>query len=214
MSTEDERPAPSGGTENSVLDLVRSGRIIQDPQARLDPQIYDPVTQKPILMGNSDPNIIGPDDTYEFSFRSPDAYPDVPPPVKTAEIRFVLPMAKFVADSIGITVIDETAYERVLQALRDRSLFVLLNIHKTKVADGVASWFGLILVCKRHPLVMVRFKMRIATEQVGIDQIRLWEKSGERYVVHRDPNNGFYSREEASALILNYLKAEGVLPNI
>lgn len=214
MSTEDERPAPSGGAENSVLDLVRSGRIIQDPQARLDPQIYDPVTQKPILMGNSDPNIIGPDDTYEFSFRSPDAYPDVPLPVKTAEIRFVLPMAKFVADSIGITVIDETAYERVLQALRDRSLFVLLNIHKTKVADGVASWFGLILVCKRHPLVMVRFKMRIATEQVGIDQIRLWEKSGERYVVHRDPNNGFYSREEASALILNYLKAEGVLPNI
>jgi hypothetical protein len=214
MSTQDERPAPPSGAENSVLDLVRSGRLAQDPSARLDPQIYDPVTQQPIMMGNSDPNIIGPDDTYEFQFRGPQAYPNVPPQVKTAEVRFILPMAKFIADTIGITVIDESAYERILQAVRARSLFVLLNIHKTKIADGIASWFGLILMCKRHPLVMVRFKMRLSTEQIGIDQIRLWEKAEERYVVHREPDGAFYSREEGSALILNYLKTEGVLPGI
>ncbi len=214
MSTSDERPAPPTGSENSVLDLIRAGRLAQDPQARLDPRIYDPVTNQPIQMGNTDPDIIGPDDTYEFSYRTPEAYPEVPPPVKTAEARFILPMAKFIADTIGITVIDETAYERVLQALRDRSLFVVLNIHKTKVADGVASWFGLVLMCKRHPVVMVRFKMRIATDQIGIDQIRLWERAGERYLVHREQGGGFFSREQASATILNYLKHEGVLPEL
>lgn len=212
--TTDELPAAPRGSENSVLDLIRSGQLSKDPQARLDSQIYDPITQSPILMGNTDPNIIGPDDTYDFSFRGPEAYPGVPPVVKTAEIRFVLPMAKFMADTIGITVLDETAYERVLQALRARSLFVLLNIHNTRVADGIASWFGLILVCKRHPVAMVRFKMRLATEQIGIDQIRLWEKSGERYLIHRSSDGGFYSREEASALVLNYLKSEGILPSL
>jgi len=198
----------------SVLDMVRSGQLAQDPAAKLDSKIYNPDTGEAILVGNTDPDIIGPDDNYEFSFRKPEAYPEVPPPVKTAEIRFILPMAKFIADTIGITVIDESAYERVLQALRDRSLFVLLNIHKTRISDGAASWFGLILMCKRHPLVMVRFKMRLGNEVIGIDQIRFWEKANERYLVHRESEKGFFSREEASAMILNYLKTEGVLPDL
>lgn len=213
MSTTDERPAPAQGASKSVLDLLASGQMQKEPNAKFDPRIYDPATNQPIPMGNSDPNIIGPDDHYEFSFRKPDQYPDVPPQVKTAEVRFILPMAKFIADTINITVIDESAYERILEALRARSLFVLLNVHKTKVSDGTASWFGLILICKRHPVVMVGFKLRIGNELIGISQIRLWDSANERYVIHRH-NEGFYSREEASATILNYLKAEGILPDL
>lgn len=196
-----------------VLDRLRAGNLIQDPNAKIDRQVYDLETGQPIVVGNSDPNIIGPDDKYEFVFRSPDAYPSVPQQVKNAEIRFVLPMAQFLAGTIGITVLDETAYERVLGALRDRSLFVLLNIHKTQVADGVASWFGLILTCKRQPVVMVKFKMHLGSERIGIDHIRLWESAKERFVMFK-ADEGFYSREEASALILNYLKTEGVLPGL
>lgn len=215
MSNEqDQRPAPPTGSTMSILDMVRSGQIRKDSSAVLDPRILDLETNQPVAVGNSDPNIIGPDDTYDFSFRRPEAYPDVPPSVKTAEVRFILPMAKHIADTIGITVLDESAYDRVLQALRDRSLFVLMNIHKTRVSDGVASWFGLILVCKRHPLIMVRFKLRLGNEQIGIDQVRLWESAKERYLVYREANGGFFSREEASAMILNYLKTEGVLPDL
>jgi len=197
----------------SVLDRVRSGSLIQDPGAKIDPKIYDLETNEPIAVGNTDPNIIGPDDKYEFTFRPLGAYPDVPQQVKNAEIRFILPMAQFLANTIGITVLDETAYERVLGALRDRALFVLLNVHKTHVADGIASWFGLILTCKRQPIVMVRFKMKLGSELIGIDHIRLWESAKERFVMYKQ-EEGFYSRESASAMILNYLKAEGVLPGL
>lgn len=214
MTSQDERPAPAEPAVMSILDMARSGRMSSDPSVPIDPVIYDPDTHQPIQVGNTDPNVIGADDHYEFSFRKPEAYPEVPPQVKTAEIRFILPMAKFIAETIGITVLDESAYERVLEALRTRSLFVLLNIHKTKISDGIASWFGLILMCKRHPIAMVRFKMKLGNETIGIDQLRFWEKANERYLVHRQEDGSFFSREEASASILNYLKSEGVLPDL
>jgi len=210
-----ERPAPPEGAANSVLDMLQAGQMSKNPQARIDPVIYDPVTNQPIPMGNTDPNVIGPDDQPElFAYRGPAAYPDVPEPIKTAETRFVLPMAQFVSNTLGITVLDETAYEKVLTALRCRALFVVLNLHKAKVEDGTASWFGLLLLCKRHVVTMVRFKLRMSTGQIGIDQVRLWDRSSAQYVVHAGPGGKLFSREEASALILNYLRNEGVVPNI
>lgn len=206
-----ERPSQSS---NSVLDLLEEGKLAKDPMARLDTTVYDPITHKPIEVGNTDPNSVGPDDHIEYSYRSDSAYPDVPSQVKAAEVKFILPLAQFLANTIGITVIDETLYEKIILPLRSRSLFVVLNLHKVKVDSGVASWYGLVLMCKRHFLTFVRFKMRLSTEQIIIDEIRLWHRNGETYVRHAPPNGKFFSREEASSLILNYLRNEGVLPNI
>jgi hypothetical protein len=61
---------------------------------------------------------------------------------------------------------------------------------------------------------MVRFKMKLGNETIGIDQLRFWERANERYLVHRQNDGSFFSREEASASILNYLKTEGVLPDL
>lgn len=198
---------------NTILDQIKAGSLLKDTDTPIDSQVYSLGSNLPIKVGVDDPNIIGPDDTYDFRFRDEKDYPNIPNEVKLAEARFVLPMAKFIANSIGITVLDESAYDRVLHALRLRSLFVLLNLHKTKIEDGVASWFGLILICKKHPVVMVRFKLHISSGRIGIDQVRLWEKSGQRYVIHRNQDS-FLSREESSAQILNYLKAEGILSDV
>jgi len=207
-----ERPAPP--SENSVLDMLTAGRLAKDPSAKIDKVIYDPSTNQPVQMGNTDPNVIGPDDHVEYSYRPDSAYPDVPTQVKDAEVKFILPLAQLLANTIGIAVIDETMYEKIIQPLRSRSLFVVLNLHKVKVHDGIASWYGLVLMCKRHFLTFVRFKTRLSTGQIIIDEIRLWRKNGETYVRHAPPNGKFFSREEASVLILNYLRDEGVLPNI
>ena len=209
-----QRPARPEGESNSIMDMLDAGRLSKDPSARIDRTLYDPTTNKPIDMGNTDPAVIGPDDHIEYSYRNESAYPEVPTQVKNAEVKFILPLAQFLANTIGITVIDETLYEKIILPLRSRSLFVVLNMHKVKVVDGIASWYGLVLMCKRHFLTFVRFKMKLSTEQILIDEIRLWRRDVETYVRHAPTNGKFFSREEASALILNYLKEEGVLPHI
>lgn len=209
----EQAPRPEADTSTkTVAAMVRDGDIAADPKARLDPVIYD-MNGDPIQTGNTDPNVIGPDDTPEFSYRPDNAYPNLPQQVKKAEHQYVLPLAKFVADSIGITVIDDYAYNRVLKALQSRSLFVVMNLYKTVVRDGVAIWFGLVLMCKRHPVVMVQFKEKLATEQVGISLVRCWSAREKKYFIFGDKEGRkFLSREETAALILNYLEKEGILP--
>lgn len=213
MSNEsNERPAPPG---NSVLDMVKAGQYRTQAMGKIDPVLYDPITGAPVQMGNTDPNVIGADDDPQtFAYRGPNAYPDVPPQVKEAEVSFILPMAQFIASTLNITVLDETAYDKVIPALRSRALFVVLNLHKTKVADGTASWFGMILPCRRHVVAMVRFKLRLSTRQIGIDQIRLWDSRSAQYVVHAGPDGKFMTREETSAKILNYIRNEGIVPTV
>lgn len=209
-----ERPAKPSGT-NTMLDMVNAGKLAKDPRAKIDPVIYDPETNLPIVMGNTDPNVIGADDQPKlFAYRGPNSYPSVPTPVKDAEIKFIFPMAQFLANTMDITVLDETAYEKVLPALRCRALFVVLNLHKCKIEEGTASWFGLMLLCKKHVVAMVRFKLRLSTGQIGIDQVRLWDKSNNQYVMHTGVGGKFLNREETSALLLNYLRNENILPGI
>jgi hypothetical protein len=197
-----------------VTELLRDGALMRDPTAKVDGALFD-LDGNAIVHGNTNPNIIGPDDKVEFSFRPDTAFPDVPPQVKNAEIRFILPMARFLASSLNITVIDETAYDRILPALKQRSLFVALNLYKVQIADGVATWFGLVMPCKQHWVVLVQFKMKLSTEQIGISQVRLWSAAYKQYFVSGERDLGrFYTREEASAKILNYLKVEGITPDI
>jgi len=198
-----------------VTDLIRDGRMSKDPGAVVDPVIYDPTTGKPVEYGNSDPNSIGADDKVEFHIRSDSDYPDLPHEVRDAEIKYILPVARHIADQIGITVIDEFSYEKMIDALRSRFLFVVINLRGVRISDGIASWIGIVIMCKKHPVVTVQLKMRLATRQIGIYRVKTWEKAGKRYVMHGDQSGAsFLSREEATALIFNYLNTEGVVPGI
>lgn len=210
-----ERPAPKPPGTDSVLDMLNAGRLSKDPRTKIDPVIYDPVTNLPVEMGNTDPSVIGADDQPKtFEYRGLNAYPNVPQEVKDAEIKFIFPLSQFLANTLKITVLDETAYEKVIPALRCRALFVVLNLHKTRISDGLASWFGLMLLCKKHVIAMVRFKLKLGTGQIGIDQVRLWDKGNNCYVMHTGLGGKFLTREETSALILNYLHNEKVVPGI
>lgn len=200
----------------TILDRMQAeGDLQRDPQAVVDTaSLYD-FEGNPIQFGNTDPNIIGPDDTAEFSYRTDKDYPDVPLAVKNAEVSFVLPVAKFLASSVNITVIDETLYGKILEALKTRSLFVMMNLHGVKIQEGIARWYGLILVCKRHPVVMVQFKLKLQTDQIGISLVKLWQSAHQRYVKYGDPEGRrLLTREEVSALIVDYLKKEGIVPNL
>lgn len=197
----------------SVLDQIKSGKLVSGSSTPLvSPLIYDPETGKPIEVGNRDPDVIGPDDYADFSYRPADSDPEVPPQVKNAEIKFIAPMAQFIASTLGITVLDDHSYNKILQSLRDRSLFVVLNIKHTRVEEGVADWMGLCVMVKHTIVAMVRFKMRLTTEQIGITEYRLWSASEQKYYRFK-PDNGklFFDREEVSARILNYFNREGVL---
>ena len=198
----------------SVLDLVHSGRVSKDPSASIDPMLYG-TDGKPLKYGNDDPNIVGPDSDVSFTSRASDDYPDLPRQVKDAEIKFLLPMANHLSSRIGITIIDDISYSKALEALRSRFLFVVLYLNGVRISDGIASWMGIVLMCKRHPVVTVQVKLRIGTGQIGIHRIKTWEKSGKHYLMHGDRSGGsFLSREEATALVFNYLNVEGIIPGI
>lgn len=197
---------------STVQDMIATGRLSTDPSAKIDPTTIVGVDGNPIKTGNYDPNIIGLDSKPSFSYRPLDAYPDHPDQIVNAEHRYVLPLAKFIGDAVGVVPVDEHAYNKVLPAIQSRSLLVVLNQRGLSVDAGVATWFGLVLMCRRHPVAMVQFKEQLATEKVGISQIRLWRSKEARYHIEGSRKSGVWiTREVASATLLNYLKQEGVV---
>jgi hypothetical protein len=173
-------------------------------------QILD-MSGKPIKYGNYDPNIISVDDSPKFEMRQPSDYPEVPNEVKKSEIQYILPMANFIAQSLGISIIEEKSYEKVLEQLKQRSLFVIMNLAGVKINQGVAEWFGLILMCKKHAVTMVKFKLQLSTGKIGISQCRIWQTALQKYIILGDSTGKkLLNREETASQILNYLKIEGI----
>lgn len=180
---------------------------------KINPKEVLDVTGKPLKYGKDpkDTHLIGADDTPSFEMRNFDDYPDIPIEVKHAEIKYILPMANFISKTLGITVIDEKMYDKVINALKSRSLFVVLNIQKVKIQAGIADWFGLIVTCKKHPIVLVKFKLQLSTGKIGIIQYRIWNAELQNYKIIGDPQQKkFLNREEVSTGILEYLNREGV----
>lgn len=160
----------------------------------------------------SDTTVIGPDHRPKFSFRDMSEYPDYPISMKEIEHKWILPMASHIANTLNITMLDEKMYEKVLPALKSRSLFVVMNMAKARIQNNVADWYSILVMCKKHPLVMVKTRYSIANNGIGIEHIKLWESSIKKYVIHGDREmKKFMSREESTALILNYLNREGVI---
>lgn len=179
---------------------------------KIDKRNIVDINGKPLVYGNYDPNILSVDDNPSYAMRKPSDYADVPAEVKKAEISFILPMANFLAKTLGINIIEEKMYEKTLEQLKQRSLFVVLNLEKVQIQQGVAAWYGLILMCKKHPLIMVKFKLQISTGRIGISQCRLWEKDKQRYIVLGDPEQKtLLNREDTASKILNYLRNEGIV---
>lgn len=184
------------------------------------PLLYD-VNGNPVKMG-LDPKegLIGPDDNPKFGqekqlhyeMRTEDTYPTYPKEVKEVEISYVLPMANMIAQTLNIDMIDEIMYEKTLNQLRQRMLFIVMNMHNLKIQEGVAWWDGIVIMCKKHPIVVVRFITHLASKRTGIAHIKLWASQKEMYVLFGDKTKKtLITREKATELILNYLNKEGVV---
>src|SRR5690349_14168747 len=75
-----------------------------------------------------DPAIIGPDDNVAYEMRTADELKDTPPVLIDAEVKHILPIAKLIAQRIGINALQEAQYGNVLAQIRERSVFVVLNV--------------------------------------------------------------------------------------
>ena len=196
----------------TIEDMLKQGDLLADPKQEYKPSELVDLNGKPIVVGTQDPDAIGPDSSVSFSPRSPGDYPHLPPSVIGAEAQYVLPLAQYLANAIGVTPLDDRMYKRVTSEIRSRSLFVVLNMYKASAENGYATWFGLVIMCRNHPLVMVQFKQRLSDRTVGIPQVRLWSRARNMYIIMGDQTERtLISREEASSTILNYLRDEGVV---
>lgn len=157
-------------------------------------------------------DIIGPDSDVRFEMRSPDDYPELPDEVKKAEIQFILPMANHLAHVLGINVIDEKMYRKILDQLKQRSLFVMMNLHRCVVREGFAEWQSSIIMTKKTMIVLPTFKLQLSTGRVGIINARFWEKANQSYTIIGDKDGRkSIPREVMTTHILNYFNHEGVV---
>ncbi len=178
----------------------------------VDGKIYDSNGNLiPVGIPEDDDSVIGPDHRPKFSMRTLEDHPTVPMEVKQAEQKFIVPFANFLAQSLGISLLDDISYMKVLDVLRQRSLFVVLNLHKVMIQDGISTHDGVILMCHKHPICVVNFKMHIASGKIGIAHVKLWDSANARYVMLGDrTGKELMTRDVASVNILNYLTREGV----
>jgi hypothetical protein len=165
-----------------------------------------PVGQK------DDPNSIGPDDRAAYAPRTEKELVGVPQALLDVEVKHLVPVANQVATAIGITFLQEAQYGNVLTPIRERSVFVVLNVLKAKIDAGVATYHGLVIMCKRHPIVRVVCKCHLETGRFGVAQVHLWNKdpsepSGGRYYLYGDPEmKKPMPQAELVTLILEYLE--------
>lgn len=194
-------------------------KIIVPGQPVEDGRLYD-LHGNLIEMGTP-PGEIGPDDDPQFGqkkeevhyeLRSWNTYQNYPEEAKKAEMSFVLPMANFLSQTFNINLVDEVMYEKILKQLRQRMMFVVMNMYKLQVVDGIANWDGIVIMAKQHPVVLVRFKLQISTGKIGIAYIKVWNKEKQNYILFGDRTQKvMLSREEASNMILGYIEKEGIL---
>jgi hypothetical protein len=193
--------------------------LIIDPNQVGDPVIYD-LHGNPIEMGTP-PGEIGPDDDPKFGqakeevhyeLRTWDTYTNYPEEAKKAEMSFVLPMANFLSQTFNINLVDEIMYGKILLQLRQRMLFVVMNMYKLEVNDGIAQWDGILLMAKQRPVVVVRFKLQISTGRIGIAYMKVWNKEKQAYVGIGDRSQKtLMTRDDAIQKILTYVERERIL---
>lgn len=163
----------------------------------------------------SDPHIIGPDDNVAYEMRTPDEAKDTPNALLDVEVQHLLPIAKGIAKAIGINVLQECQYGNVLDQIRQRSVFVVLNVLAGKSNDGdIFTYSGLVIMCKKHPIVRVVCKCKVSTGAFGVSQVHTWHKnlaeaSGGEYHVHGDMEGRKpMPTHTVLPLILEYLEAK------
>ncbi len=163
---------------------------------------------------NPDPTIIGPDDYAAYEHRKPHELNGVPQALLDAEVKYLLPIARGLAEAIGIDCLQEVQYGNVLEQLRERSVFIVLNVLHNQIDAGIANYHGLIIMCKRHVLVRVACKVHISTGRFGISQVHTWHrdvthKDGGIYMIHGDREGRKpIAHETILPLILDYLESK------
>lgn len=183
-------------------------------------QIYD-VNGNKLQYGNTDPNVLGPDDNIPVvmkqqtsSLRDRSLYsPLLPPELFAAEATYVLPFANFVAEElVNVNLIDERTYRKLQVQLKQRSIFCVLDISDATVVDRVVTWKGLRLICKDFEVASVTFCLDLASRVCLTRSVRLWLSAKGSYANVGNPSGLVdLGINKAATIIENYLQAERIL---
>lgn len=157
-------------------------------------------------------DVIGADHKPIFKFRDMSDYPDYPEKLKEIEFKWVVPLANHVANHMNITFVDERMYEKMTIELKTRFTFVILNLAKVKFVESKAHWYSVIVMCRRHPLVLVKTVYDLNSNKIGIPHVKLWDGKISKFVVYGDKEQKrFLPRNEVATMIINYLERDKIL---
>jgi len=201
------------GAETSIPDI----KTATHSDEAVDPQSVVDLQGRPLQYGNTDPNIIGPDDRVPDllgkSLRDRSKYSELlPQDLFTAEERWVLPFAVSIATILEVDLIDETTYAKIQKQLKEQFIFCVIDLSNPKIQDGIITWAGLKIWCKEVPVCEVMFHLDTKQELVFIRHIRLWEKARQGHVNVGDPNGlRALTREQGATIISNWLANEQIL---
>lgn len=143
-------------------------------------------SQKFVPGSKPSPHIIGADDYCKYEQRTASELQDTPPVLVDVEVKYLLPIAQLLGQYIGITCVQEAQYGNIVPQIRETSVFVVLNVMRPQIQEGVATYHGLVVMCKKHPIVRVVTKCQLSTGKFGISQVHLWNKDVSK------PNGGVY----------------------
>lgn len=196
-----------------MREAARAGTLSDE---EVDPkQIYSSATGEKLQYGNDDPNVLGPDNpppvVQARAFRDPHKYPMYPSQVFQAEMEWVLPLAKYLAEHCVVDLIDETSYNKLQKEIRQQFLFCVLDISDLAIHENVATWPGIRIWCKMVPVVEVMCRLDLALNIVTVPYVRVWMQSQKAHAKIGDKTGmKHHTREDVARIVPNYLAQEGI----
>lgn len=218
MADDNKKDDNKGVFDTDIPD--ESSRVLMPSEPIDRSQIYD-VKGNKLQYGNTDPNVLGPDDNIPIimkqqsaSLRDRSLYSALlPNELFAAEATYVLPFANFVAEElVNVNLIDELTYRKLQIQLKQRSIFCVLDISDATIVDRVVTWKGLRLICKDFEVASVTFCLDLASRVCLTRSVRLWLSAKGAYANVGDPSGlRDLGINKAATIIENYLQAERIL---
>lgn len=182
---------------------------------------------KPLVTGNTDPNVIGPDDSIpnladpsnqiQGSLRNRNLYGSYyPEELFLAEKHWCLPFCVYVAEHMikAVELIDELHYNKIQRQLKDQMVFCVMDLSQIHIDDERIAWEGFKIIAKHTIIVGVNFvirrRERDPAKRIGISHLRVWQSKTQGYALINAGPEGLITREQASNAIATYFQRENI----
>lgn len=201
----------------ATIEQVLSPEAIRTANEKPQHPLYD-ARGNPIQVGNTDPNVLGPDDAVPKvglrGIRDRSKYSKLyPDALFVAEEHYVLPMAAYVAEKIcEVDLMDELTHRMILVQLKQNNMMAVLDISNPEIRENIITWGGFKVYVRDFAVVTVMFRLDTTIQICTIPYLRVWQNAVSKYAIVGDPSMiSNISREDTATIIANYFRNEGIL---